>query len=104
MAYWLERRIRDRNESFERGFDSFQKFEILSESYSITAVIIYRCYPVTPSRQEPKYALGASGPLAMGTNCTHTEQVVDQAASVQDQCSNWLESGDSRGPLLFRLV
>ena len=35
---------------------------------SITAVIIYRCYPVTPSRQQRKYALGASDPLAMGLN------------------------------------
>ena len=73
VAYWLGRRIQDRNENFERDFDSrcwilIQKFEILSKSYAITAVIIYRCYPVTPSRQLPKYALGASGLLAMGTN------------------------------------
>lgn len=65
VAYWLERRIQDRNENYEREFDSrwwilFRKFEILSKSCTITAVIIYRCYPVTPSRQQPKYALGAS--------------------------------------------
>ena len=73
VAYWLERWIQDRNEDFEREFNSrwwilFQKFEILSKSYAITAVIIYCCFPVTLSRQQPKYALGASGPLAMGTN------------------------------------
>ena len=74
MAYWLDRRIQDRNEDFEREFDSrwwilFRKLEILSKSCTITAVILYRCYPVTPSRQQPKYALEASVPLAMGTNC-----------------------------------
>ena len=74
MAYWLGRRIQDRNENFERDFDSrcwilIQKFEILSKSYAITAVIIYRCYPVTLSRQQPKYA---QGPLAMGTNYQKT--------------------------------
>ena len=36
---------------------------MLRESCTITAVINYRCYPVTPSRQQPKYALGASGLL-----------------------------------------
>ena len=56
VAYWLERRIQDRNEDFEREFDSrwwilFRKFEILNKSCTITAVIIYRCYPVTPSRR-----------------------------------------------------
>ena len=81
MAYWLGRRIQDRNEDFEREFDSrwwilFRKFEILSKSYTITGVIIYRCYPVTPSRQQPKYALGASGPLAMGTNYTTTKKPI----------------------------
>ena len=73
VAYWLGCRIQDRNEDFDREFDSrwwilFRKFEILSKSCTITVVIIYRCYPVTPSRQQPKYALGASGPLAMSTN------------------------------------
>ena len=61
--------IQDGNEDFEREFDSrwwilFRKFEILSKSCKFTAVIIYRCYPVTLSRQQPKYALGS----AMGTN------------------------------------
>ena len=72
LAYWLGRGIQDRNENFEREFEPrwwilFRKFEILSKSCTITAVIIYRCYPVTPSRQQPKYAQGASGRLAMGT-------------------------------------
>ena len=58
----------------------FRKFEILSKSCKITAVIIYRCYPVTPSRQQPKYALGASGPLAMGTNYKKTH--IDLSYSV----------------------
>ena len=64
VAYWLGRRIQDRNENFEPEFDSrwwifFRKFEILSKSSTITVVIIYRCYPVTPIRQQPIYALGA---------------------------------------------
>ena len=29
---------------------------------TITAVIIYRCYPVTPSRQQPRNALGVQIP------------------------------------------
>ena len=46
-AYWLGRRIQDRNDNFERDFDSrwwilFLKFEIFSQSCTITAVIIYR--------------------------------------------------------------
>ena len=41
VAYWLGRRIKDRNEDFEREFDSrwwifFRKFEILSKSCTIT--------------------------------------------------------------------
>ena len=61
MAYWLRRGIQDRNENFEREFDSrwwinFRKFEFLSKSCTITAVVTYRRYPVTPSRQQPKYA------------------------------------------------
>ena len=73
VACWLKRRIQDRNKDFEREFGSrwwilFRKFEIPSKSCTITAVIIYRCYPVTPSRQQPKYESGASGPLAICTN------------------------------------
>ena len=73
VAYWLGRGFQDRNENFESELDSrwwilFGKFEIHSKSCTITAVIIYCCYLVTPSRQQPKYALGASGPLAMGIN------------------------------------
>ena len=80
MAYWLGRGIQDRNENFEREFEPrwwilFRKFEILSKSCTITAAIIYRCYPVTPSRQQPKYALGASSPLAMGTNYTQDKWI-----------------------------
>ena len=49
---------------------------MLSESCTITAVINYRCYPVTPSRQQPKYAIGASGPLEMGTNLKKEKSAV----------------------------
>ena len=75
VAYWLGRLIQDRNEDFVGEFDSrwwilLRKFEILSKSCPITAVILYRCYPVTRSRHQPKYALGAPGSLAMGTNYT----------------------------------
>ena len=71
----------DSNFSVSKALDSrwwilFRKFEILSKSCTITAVIIYRCYPVTPSRQQPKYALGASGPLAMGTTL-HTKKKLE---------------------------
>ena len=73
VAYWLERRIRDRMKissasSILPWRILFRKFEMLSESCTITAVINYRCYPVTPSRQQPKYTIGASGPLAMDIN------------------------------------
>ena len=37
---------------------------MLSESCTISAVINYRCYPVTPSRQRPKYAIGAKHPTS----------------------------------------
>ena len=60
VVYWSEHWIQGRNENFECKFDSclrilFRKLKILSESRTITAVIIYRCYPVTLSRQQPKY-------------------------------------------------
>ena len=67
VAYWLDGRIPSASSILPWRI-LFRKFEKLSESCTITAVINYRCYPVTPSRQQLKYALGASGPLAMGTN------------------------------------
>ena len=54
--------FRSNADSNEREFNSrprnlfqlFRKLEILRESFTNTAEIIYRCYPVAPSREQPK--------------------------------------------------